>query len=227
MDGKVDRAEAEQRHREILQELDRLDATQDATIARVVALEERVRRMERSGAVVTEPTSTTPIIASRSPSSRDRRRARQLVRNGDELLARGAMREAIEAYDRALVLNLDSSDAYAGRAKAHEQLQSYDEALHDLRSAMSRDESRQDLLLIRAGIYRKLREFDKAIADYTTFLSRARHYPEKALYGRGCAHVEAGNAAAASADYAACINLAPASREAQSARELLRKLAAR
>jgi len=60
---------------------------------------------------------------------------KEWYRNGHRLMAEERYQEAIEAYSRAIVLNVEYAEAYFKRAACYYRLGSYQKAADDLKAA--------------------------------------------------------------------------------------------
>ncbi len=128
-------------------------------------------------------------------------RAEIYIRTGD-------MPKALSDLDQALQVNPASADAHTARCSVRLALHQYKGALADCNAAVAADPDDEAPLLTRATVNLKSHQLKAAIRDYTAVLERDPTSAE-ALYGRGLARREAGDAQGGKADMAAARKLGP------------------
>jgi tetratricopeptide (TPR) repeat protein len=116
----------------------------------------------------------------------------------------------VQAYDdcqelvkhAALVTN-----GYRCRARANYELGNYEQSLADLNRSLELDPKSDSLLYERGYVYLALNQYDQAIADYSTLITRNYRIGESHLY-RGIAKEKAEQSEAALLDYQKALDLA-------------------
>ncbi|MDB5977084.1 MAG: tetratricopeptide repeat protein [Nevskia sp.] len=120
----------------------------------------------------------------------------------------GDTHKALADLDQALALNPDSADARAARCAVRLSLKQTKPALTDCDAAITLAPDDAAPLITRATVYLKSHQPKAAIRDYNTVLQRDAENAY-ALYGRGLARTEAGDAEGGKADMAAARKLSP------------------
>lgn len=136
---------------------------------------------------------------------------------------RGQLLESMKEYDAALedykkvcmlpevansVSNRDM--AFKLRASLLSKLDRHRDAINVINEALQKNRNEDEMLRLRGDEYMFLKEFDRAIADYSRSISIAPEFADKALDARGRAYAAIGDKARSSKDF-------------QKARELLEK----
>lgn len=120
----------------------------------------------------------------------------------------GDTHKALADLDQALAENPNSADAHAARCAVRLTLKQYKPALADCDAAIAQAPDDPAPLITRATVYLKSHQPKAAIRDYSAVLQRDAENAY-ALYGRGLARAEAGDAEGGKADMAAARKLSP------------------
>jgi tetratricopeptide (TPR) repeat protein len=96
---------------------------------------------------------------------RDKRSPRPYIERGSYFLAEGDLNNAAGNFDRAIQLGPKQWEAYQERARLNIRRGEYQKAIDDCETAIKL-EPHDETLGIRGDAYRKLGEYDKAVADY-------------------------------------------------------------
>ncbi len=94
-----------------------------------------------------------------------RQRIMTLVRQGDELRAKGRLQESLHRYQQAFEIDRDSALAYQGRGMMSMVLGQWRDAIKSFDEALRKDRQNADLLAHRARCYVMLGDHQRAIAD--------------------------------------------------------------
>lgn len=113
---------------------------------------------------VAAPFLTMPSEAD-AQNRRDRRRAEQLVVEGDTLYQRREYEQAILRYARALALVPQYPLAHYNKGRAHFNLQQYPEAISEFSLALDQGADALSIYSIRWRARFELRQYDQAMAD--------------------------------------------------------------
>ena len=135
-------------------------------------------------------------------------RAYAIVKQGDERMAFGNVKGAIEAYNTAIRLKPDFVVAYARRADAKYNLRDYKGMLKDFDVSIRLGLDYANAYVNRGVAKRSLRDYKGAIKDCDTAI---RLDPEnvEAYFNRGNANSDLGNHKIAIEDYSTAIRLKP------------------
>lgn len=127
---------------------------------------------------------------------------------------RGQLLQSMKEYDKALadykkvctlpeVPNSVSNRAMAFRLRANllSKLGRHKEAVAAINEGLELDGADDELFLLRGDEYMVLKEFQKAIADYTKSVSNAPDFAGKALQARGKAYAAVGDEVQAKKDF--------------------------
>lgn len=111
-----------------------------------------------------------------------------LAKKAFELYNKNEYELALKLYEKAIKVAPDESDYYASRGLVYEKLNRFDQAIDDYQSALHKD-SNFVINHYRIGnVYYKQKEFEKAIARYTIYLSYV-HDDADILYNMGLAYL--------------------------------------
>jgi tetratricopeptide (TPR) repeat protein len=94
-----------------------------------------------------------------------RQRIMTLVRQGDELRAKGRLQESLHRYQQAFEIDPDSALAYQGRGMMSMVLGQWQDAIRAFDEALRRDRQNADILAHRARCYVMLGDYQRAITD--------------------------------------------------------------
>ena len=114
--------------------------------------------------------------------------------------------EAIAIFDRLIASN-PNNHLYRARGVSYELGGKHDKAIADFNEAISLEARDFDSYLLRGRVWAMLREYERAVADFTVVVA-GRHDAE-AYSARGDAYVEMGRHKAALEDYERVISLRP------------------
>lgn len=117
--------------------------------------------------------------------------------------------EALEIYDKAILLNPRDCDLHVNRAIALEQLGRAEEALSSCDAALALQPRSAASYLIRGMALRRLQRADEALASYERAIGLQPNWPE-AHYNRGNLLLDMGRFEEAVAGYDAALRLRPA-----------------
>ena len=88
------------------------------------------------------------------------------VLDGLSSLNRGKPEEALESFDRAILIDPTHPDGYLGRANTLNTLGRYQESLQDYERVIEINPEIANAYVNRAIAYSHLKEYEKAIVDY-------------------------------------------------------------
>jgi tetratricopeptide (TPR) repeat protein len=131
--------------------------------------------------------------------------------------------QALVADNAALALQPDDVELRIDRAVVNVSVGSYWEAIDDLNRANELAPERADILVLRASAYRYVESPELAREDIDRALALDAANAE-AYLERGILEGEAGDAAAARADFLKAVELAPDSPTAEAAQARLQQL---
>ena len=114
---------------------------------------------------------------------------------------------ALSDFSRALQLEPESGEAKLGRAKAWIKQGKFRKAVDDCNSALQHS-ARKEIYTVRGDAHFKLREYDRAIADYEQAMSFSSSFAQ-AYWRRAQKRKAAGDDAAAAEDRQRAIALDP------------------
>ncbi len=137
-------------------------------------------------------------------------RAYAIVRQGDERIALGDSKAAIEAYDAAIRLKPDFATAYARRAEAKYNLKDYEGAVKDFDTSIRLGRDYAIDYVNRSVVKKNLRNYKGAIKDCDTAI-RLDPQNAEAYFIRGNTRSDVGDHKMAIEDYDTAIHLKPRS----------------
>ncbi|MDR1112987.1 MAG: tetratricopeptide repeat protein [Bacteroidales bacterium] len=137
-----------------------------------------------------------------------RKRAAELLIQGNAYYAKGDYDKAIEDYSKAIDLMPDDVEAYNYRGNAYALKCDYDKAIEDFSKAIELKPNDAEAYNYRGVAYRKKGDYDKAIEDYSKAIELE---PDDAgaYYIRGSVYYEKGDHDKAIEDYNKSIELKP------------------
>jgi serine/threonine protein kinase len=107
---------------------------------------------------------------------------------GRDLARRGADREAVENFTRAVTFQPSNVEAWTARAEIYEKWQQWDKALDDYGKAIELRSYDVDLRLKRSQIYITLEKWQEAVADFTEIV-KLRPRDQELWYRKGVLHL--------------------------------------
>lgn len=134
---------------------------------------------------------------------------------GLALLMQGKVKEALDEFDRAVVLDSEKALYRIHRGAARTELGRYAEAENDflVAEASPIPEDRLDVAINHGRLHQRQGDYARAEMDFSAALARdARSFA--ALVGRGVARESKGNLAGAAEDYLEAVKVQPKSAEA-------------
>lgn len=107
---------------------------------------------------------------------------------GMRLAKSGLLKEAIEAFDKAIRLKPTYAEAYAARGNMRNHLVQNERAIQDLDEAIRLNPQYTEAYYSRANAYMDIGQLEKALKDYDATVSLNASHAE-ALYNRALVHV--------------------------------------
>jgi tetratricopeptide (TPR) repeat protein len=102
---------------------------------------------------------------------KERKRAEQLIKDGDRAFNQKNFQEAVKTYTEALAILPNSSAVHYQKGQAHFFLGEYDQAVSEFDLAQKNGQKPMDVLKIRWEAYDKLKKYDEALADVNSILA--------------------------------------------------------
>jgi len=148
------------------------------------------------------------------------RQAREAYDRGNYLLSQNELTSAVAAFDEAIMLDSEMSEAYVGRGIAHMRQYNLELAIQEFTRAIEIDESQVDAMVYRSNAWQQQGLYESAIDGYTAALSVAGDRSD-ALYGRGQANRSLKLYGDAIIDFTGAIQINPKYADALEARGLV------
>jgi tetratricopeptide (TPR) repeat protein len=134
-----------------------------------------------------------------SQSKKDRRKAEQLIKDGDAALRQKNFQDAVTKYSEALTILPNNSGAHFQKGQAHYFLGEYDQATAEFDLALKNGQKPVEVFKIRWMAYDKQKKYDEALADVNSLLASDSgnyqlHLAAADIYYNKGAHKEAADA---------------------------------
>jgi len=113
--------------------------------------------------------------------------AKTYYMKGNELFEKEDYENAIENYNKALLLNPAFSECYFNKGLCYYNLKDFDKAIEEYTKALEFDPQNPIIYNNRGDAYYRKQDFQKAIIDYDKAISLHKEYL-KAYYNRGLAY---------------------------------------
>ena len=136
--------------------------------------------------------------------SQDRGLTDWVFQQGDDLMGRGEINRALEAYSHGINLDPYRPVAYRNRGAAYHAKNDYDRAAADYSKAIELNPHDADTYYNRGVAYSDINELDLAIQDYTKVIQLEPDFAH-AYYNRGVAYSHTGEYDLAIQDYTKAI----------------------
>ena len=147
----------------------------------------------------------------------------ELVRQGNILRDRGALRQAIECYQQALALSSQSAIAYFSMGFAYQDLKDYENAMRCYQQALALGLDYAGVHAQLGGLYWRQTDYTRAVAEYDRAI--AEIHDNASLYAmRGYCHELLHNYGEAIADYEDALRLNPGQKLARDGMERIQWL---
>ena len=127
---------------------------------------------------------------------------------GNNFAASGNKSQALAAYDKAIQLNPQLTEAYNNRGNAYAALEQFADAERDLTAAVKLNNNSATIHNNLGSVYLSQKKFDAALKEYTRALQLDPNYGE-ALYNRAVTYYAQGNFSSAMTDINAALKLNP------------------
>jgi tetratricopeptide (TPR) repeat protein len=98
--------------------------------------------------------------------------------------------KAFEDFKKTIAVKPDLPDAYLELASAYMGMSKYSEALQAYTTAEQKGANKNDVLRFRGGLYYRMKDYDKAIADWSAYIAADPKAPASIHYNLGLAYLD-------------------------------------